>query len=75
MAEFIRQVSGKPGSGEATTVFTSGAVSKDIRCAQFFMKMQDDGATVEEARAYANIGPTLSPTVDWTEINRVLATF
>lgn len=72
---FITQISGKPGSGSAKTVFASGAVSTDLRCAQFFMKMQDEGKSLGEARALANIGPMMSPGVDWAEISRVLDTF
>ena len=72
---YITQVSGKPGSGKAKTVFSSGAVSTDLQCAQFFMTMQADGKSIDDARAYAKIGPMLSPSVDWTEIERVLSTF
>jgi len=72
---FIRTISGKPGSGQAKTVFSSGTVSTDLKCAQFFMKMQDEGKSLEDARDYARIGPMLSPTVDWDEINRVLDSF
>ena len=72
---FIKQISGKPGSGAAKTVFHSGAVSTDLQCAQFFMTMQDRGSSIEECRNYARVGPMLSPSVDWTEINRVLDTF
>lgn len=72
---FIQQVSGRPGSGEAKTVFTSGAVSTDLKCAQFFMTMQDRGADIDECRAYAKVGPMMAPDVDWAEIGRVLDTF
>ncbi|NSX94381.1 hypothetical protein [Agrobacterium tumefaciens] len=76
MAErYITEVSGTPASGKARTTFSSGTTSDDIQCAQFFMKMQDEGKSITEARAYAKIGPMLSPTVDWNEINRVLETF
>lgn len=72
---FITQISGKPSSGEAKTVFRSGAVSTDLLCAKFFMIMQDQGASVEDARRYAEIGPMLEPAADWDEINRVLKSF
>lgn len=72
---YITEVSGSPGSGKAHITFSSGATSNDIQCAQFFMKMQDEGKSIAEARAYAKIGPMLSPNVDWNEINRVLETF
>lgn len=72
---YIVEVSGTPGSGKAHTTFSSGAVSDNIQCAQFFMKMQDEGKSIAEARAYVKVGPMLSPTVDWNEINRVLETF
>ncbi|GAA5666124.1 hypothetical protein Brsp07_04633 [Brucella sp. NBRC 14130] len=72
---YIIEVSGSPGSGKAHITFSSGATSEDIECAQFFMKMQDEGKSIAEARAYAKIGPMLAPHVDWTEINRVLETF
>jgi len=72
---FIKKIAGKVGSGNATTTFTSGAVSEQLQCAQFFMTMQDRGSSLDEARAYANIGPTISPSVNWDEINRVLDTF
>lgn len=72
---FIKEISGTPGSGKADILFSSGAKSADLQCAQFFMKMQDEGKSIAEARAYAKIGPMLSPTVDWNEINRVLETF
>jgi len=71
---FIRQITGKPGTGEVTVTFRNGVTSRDLKCGQFFMTMQDRGATLENAKAYAKIGPTLSPTVDWVEIERVLAT-
>ena len=73
--KFIREISGKPGSGAAKTIFTSGATSNDLKCAQFFMTMQDRNATIAEVRSYAEVGPMLSPSVDWDEINRVLETF
>jgi hypothetical protein len=72
---FIKQITGKPGSGKAKTVFSSGAVSDDMQCAQFFMTMRDRGASLEECRSYAQIGPMMSPSVDWAEINRVLDTY
>lgn len=72
---FIRQITGKPGSGVAKTTYHSGAVSDDLSCSQFFMTMQDRGSDIEDARAYAKIGPSLSPTANWPEINRILATF
>lgn len=72
---FITQISGKPSSGEAKTVYRSGATSTDLSCSQFFMTMQDRGKSIEECRAYAAIGPSLSPSANWPEINRVLATF
>lgn len=75
MTKFLEEVSGEVGSGVADITFTSGAKSTDLKCAQFFMKMQDDGSSIEDARAYAKIGPMLSPTVDWDEINRVLETY
>lgn len=73
--KFIAQISGKPGSGKAKTVFASGAVSTDLQCAGFFMKMQDEGKSLSEARVYAQIGPMMSPGVDWSEITRILDTF
>ena len=73
--KFIKQISGKPGSGKAETVFVSGAVSEDLKCAQFFMTMQDRGASLADAKDYALVGPSLSPSVDWVEIGRVLDTF
>lgn len=72
---FIKEISGTPGSGNADIVFSSGATSKDLQCAQFFMTMQDKGMSLDEMRAYAKVGPQLSPSVDWNEINRVLDTF
>lgn len=72
---FIKEISGQPGSGQAHTKFTSGATSDDLECANFFITMQDRGMSLDEARAYAKIGPQLSPSVDWAEINRVLNTF
>lgn len=72
---FIKEISGTPGSGKADIVFSSGAKSDDLQCAQFFMTMQDKGMSLDEMRAYAKVGPMLSPTVDWNEINRVLETF
>ena len=71
----IRTVVGKPGSGKATTTFTSGATTTDLMCGQFFMKMQDEGKSLAEIRAYANIGPMLMPNMDWLEVHRVLNTF
>jgi hypothetical protein len=68
-------VSGKPGSGVAHTVFTSGAVSNDISCAQFFMTMEDRRVDLLQAKAYANVGPSLSADANWPEINRILETF
>lgn len=73
--KYITEASGTPASGKARTKFSSGATSDDIQCAQFFMKMQDEGKSIAEARAYAKIGPMLSPNVNWNEINRVLETF
>lgn len=73
--KFITSISGKPGSGIAKTVFASGATSDDLGCAQFFMTMQDRGSALADAVAYAKIGPMLSPSVNWDEINRVLSTF
>lgn len=75
MTEYIKEISGKPGSGEAHIVFTNGTTSNDLRCGQFFMTMKDREATFEEMRAYAKVGPQIASTVDWTEINRVLDTF
>lgn len=71
----IRQISGVPGSGKSTTVFNSGAVSKDVHVAQFIMTMEDRGSSLEDMRSYAKIGPMLSPGVDWDEISRVLDSF
>ena len=73
--KFITQISGKPGTGTANIVFRSGAVSTDLTCAQFFMKMQDAGKSLMETRAYAQLGPSVAPDVNWTEIQRVLDTF
>lgn len=75
MAKFLEKVSGKTDGSAFKATFTSGAETKDIRCAQFFMKMQDEEYDVEAARSYANIGPMVSPGVDWGEINRVLDTY
>lgn len=71
---FIRQVVGKPGTGEATITFRNGVTTHDVQCGQFFMMAMDKGWSVDDAKAYANIGPMMSPNVDWVEINRVLAT-
>lgn len=73
--KFIKQISGVPGSGKGKIVFLNGAVSTDLKCGSFFMMMQDKDATLEEAKAYAKIGPLASPGVDWDEINRILASF
>lgn len=75
MTKFLEEVAGDVGSGVANIKFTSGATSTDLKCAQFFMKMQDDGSSIEDARAYAKVGPMLSPTVDWDEITRILDTY
>lgn len=74
-SKFISTVVGKPGSGKATIKYRSGAVSGDLLVAKFFMAMQDGGRTLDEARAYAKIGPMTMPAVDWTEVNRILDTF
>lgn len=73
--KFIKQVSGKPGSGEATIVFSNNTVSHDLTCGQFFMKMDDEGKSLADARAYAKVGPMIAPTANWVEINRVLEGF
>lgn len=72
---FLKQVSGTPGSGTAEIIYTSGAESTDLKAAHFFMKMQDEGKSVEEARAYANIGPMIGPDINWDEVKRILSTF
>jgi len=72
---YLKEVSGVPGSGEGQFTFVNGAISNDLKCAQFFMTMQDRGASIEEMRSYANIGPMVSPGVDWDEVKRVLDTF
>ncbi len=73
--KYLKEASGVPGSGEGKFTFTNGTVSNDLKCAQFFMTMEDRGASIEEMRGYANIGPMVSPTVDWDEVSRVLNTF
>lgn len=73
--KFLKQVSGTPGSGTAKITYTSGAESADLKAAHFFMKMQDEGKSVEEARAYANIGPMIGPDINWDEVKRILSTF
>lgn len=75
MTNYLKEISGKPGSGEAHIVFTNGAISNDIRCGQFFMTMKDREASFDEMRAYAKVGPQIAPNVDWIEINRILDTF
>lgn len=72
---FLQQVSGTPDSGAAKIIYTSGAESADLKAAHFFMKMQDEGKSVEEARAYANIGPMIGPDINWDEVKRILSTF
>lgn len=73
--KFINQISGVPGSGKPKTVFVNGTVTDDMSTAQFFMKMQDEDKTVEEARSYAEIGPMIMSNANWDEIKRVLNTF
>jgi len=73
--QFIRTISGWPNSGKAKTVLTSGATTEDYEVACFLMKMQDDGKSLNDAKAYARIGPMMMPGIDWTEVNRVLGTF
>ena len=73
--KFITQISGVPGSGEGKTLFESGAVSTDLKCAQFFMMLQDKDASLAEAKGFVQIGKMVQQDVDWGEISRVLATF
>ncbi len=73
--QFISEISGVPGSGQCTVKFTSGATSNDLRCAQFFMAMQDRKSTIDDVDAYAAIGPSLQPDADWAEIKRIASSF
>lgn len=70
IVKFIQMINGKPG-----TVLASGATTDNNEVACFLMKMQDDGKSLNEAKAYAKIGPMMMPNLDWAEVDRVLATF
>lgn len=73
--QFLKEISGVPGSGACKAEFTSGAISTDLRCAQFFMTMQDRKSTLDDVDAYAAIGHMIQPDVDWKEIKRVAESF
>lgn len=77
MTTFLKEASVNVGGQPFKATFTNGEETTDLRCAQFFMKMQDEGHDVEAARSYADIGPMIAPdpSINWDEINRVLATF